>query len=77
MSDWTLGAVRARNMQLEASCKTKDCGRFLRFDLDRLIGSVGANFPIADIPPMTCEDCGGPLSIELAMLHPESGDGGD
>ncbi|MBI3672263.1 MAG: hypothetical protein HY245_02320 [Rhizobiales bacterium] len=73
MSDWTLGAVRARGLQLEASCKTESCRRFFVFDIDRLVDQVGADYLIADIPDLTCEACGGPLKIELAMLHPESG----
>ena len=75
MSDWTLGAVKARNLQLEASCKAPDCGHFYVFDLDRLIASVGADYPLSGIPPMTCEHCGGLLKIELAMLHPEPENG--
>lgn len=71
MSDWTLGAVRARGMQLEASCKNGSCRHFYVFELDQLIGMVGADYPIANIPPMTCEHCGGPLKIELAMGHHE------
>lgn len=71
MSDWTLGAVQARGMQLEASCKNESCRRFYVFELDRLIEIVGADYPISDIPQMTCENCSGPLKIELAMGHHE------
>lgn len=75
MSDWTLGAVRARNMQLEAACKNENCGHFYAFDLAHLIGAVSADYLISGIPPMTCEACGGPLKIELAMGHRESENG--
>jgi hypothetical protein len=71
MSEWTLGAVRARNMQLEAACKAPGCGHFYAFNLDGLIASVGADYPLSGIPPMTCTHCGGPLKIEPAMPHPE------
>ena len=71
MSDWTLGAVQARGMQLEASCKKESCRHFSVFELGRLIEMVGADYLISDIPPMTCESCGGPLKIELATGHQE------
>ncbi|MGH6855627.1 MAG: hypothetical protein ACREDN_09430 [Aestuariivirga sp.] len=74
MNDWTLGAVHQRGMKLEASCKKESCGHFYTFDLERLIEAVGSEYPISDIPPMTCEHCGGPLKIELAMGHREAGD---
>ena len=71
MSDWTLGAVQARGMQLEASCKNEGCRHFYVFELGRLVEMVGADYLISDIPPMTCEHCGAPLTIELAMGHQE------
>ena len=71
MSEWTLGAVQARGMQLEASCKNESCRHFYVFELDRLIGMVGADYAVSDIPLMTCDNCGGPLKIELAMGHQE------
>ena len=38
MSEWTLGQVKAMNLQLEASCRAEGgCRRFFVFDLDRLI----------------------------------------
>ena len=73
MNVWTLGAVRARGMQLEASCKNESCRHFYVFELDQLIGMVGADYPVSDIPSMTCDNCGGPLKIELAMGHHEEG----
>ena len=70
-NDWPLGDVRARRMQVEASCKNESCRRCFNVNLDSLIESVGAGYFISDIPPMTCEACGEPLSIALAMLHPK------
>lgn len=70
MSDWTLGAVRARGLQLEASCKNGSCRRFFIFDIETLIKSVGGDYPISDIPPIACELCGEPLTVELGMLRP-------
>jgi hypothetical protein len=71
MSGWTLGQVKAMNLQLEASCRAEGgCRRFFVFDLDRLIKSVGADYALSDIPPMTCEECGRPLKIELASVPP-------
>jgi hypothetical protein len=71
MSGWTLGQVKAMNLQLEASCRAEGgCRRFFVFDLDRLIEGVGADYALSDIPPMTCEECGRPLKIELASVPP-------
>ena len=71
MSEWTLGQVKAMNLQLEASCRAEGgCRRFYVFDLDRLIERVGADYALSDIPPMTCEECGRPLKIELASVPP-------
>ena len=75
MSEWTLGKVKAMNLQLEASCRAEGgCRRFYVFDLDRLIESVGADYALSDIPPMTCEECGRPLKIELASVPPRQAD---
>ena len=76
MSDWTLGAVRARGMMLEAHCQSVGCRLFFVFSLDKLIGSVGADFPVADIPQMHCEACGGPLEIKLCISNSEGSDQG-
>ena len=37
MSDWTFGAVKARNMAIEAYCQNANCRRFSVFNLDQLI----------------------------------------
>ena len=42
MSDWTFGAVKARNMAVEAYCQNAACRRFYVFDLDYLIAEMGA-----------------------------------
>lgn len=73
MNEWTLGAVLAHGMQLEAHCKNEVCRRFFTFILPGLIESVGPDNLVSDIPPMDCEACGGPLSIVLAMGHQEGG----
>ena len=70
MSAWTLGAVKARGMGLEAFCQTQTCRKFFIFDLDRLIHSVGADYLVSDTPPMTCESCGGVLEYKLVVNHP-------
>ena len=70
MSDWTLGSVKSHHFELEAVCEQDGCRLFWRFDLDRLIEEAGPDFAIADIPPMTCQSCGGPLKVVLASIPP-------
>ncbi len=69
MSDLTLGRVKARGMALEAHCPSGACRRFYIFDLDMLIAETdaGAEFNIADIPPLHCKACRAPLEIRLAV----------
>jgi hypothetical protein len=57
-------------MALEAYCLNKECMRFYAFDLDMLIAKTGADYRIADIPPLDCTQCGGRLDIRLAMMPP-------
>lgn len=71
MTDWTLGLVKARGMALEAYCPNQSCRRFYAFDLDLLVKEASADFRIADIPPLSCDHCGAPLDIRLAMSGPE------
>jgi hypothetical protein len=52
MSDWTLGAVKERNMEINALCQNEACRHFFTFNLDALIEGAGADFLLADIPPM-------------------------
>ena len=72
MSDWTLGLVKARGLALEAHCPSEACRRFYTFDLDMLIAETGAGaeFKIADIPPLDCKECVARLEIRLAMIPP-------
>jgi hypothetical protein len=71
MSDWTLGAVKARNMEIVALCDNESCRRMFTFDLEALIEEEGAGFPLADIPPLNCPRCGtGPLTIRLSFVDP-------
>ena len=56
-------------MQLEAFCSNESCRRFYAFNLDQLIELAGADYLTSDISPMSCEHCGEPLKIELAMGH--------
>jgi hypothetical protein len=74
MTGWTLAAVKARNLSLEAYCQNDGCKRFYAFDLDQLIAGVGADYAVSDIPPMTCEACGGALKIMLAAVPPGQDD---
>jgi hypothetical protein len=67
MSDWTLGALRARAMSLELHCPNSDCRRFQVFDLDRLIEAVGEDFPVAEVPELACEACGTPMLTKIAL----------
>jgi hypothetical protein len=71
MSDWTLGEVRARNMEVNALCDQEECRHLFTFNLDALIEGVGPDFPVADIPPMPCPKCGvSPLLIRLSFVDP-------
>jgi hypothetical protein len=71
MSDWTLGAVKARNMEINALCEQESCRHLFTFDLDALIASVGPDYKLADIPPMECPRCGvSPLAIRLSFVDP-------
>ena len=72
MTDWTLGAIKARNLALEGYCQTEGCKRFFTFDVDRLIALAGPDYLVPDfIPDMTCSECGGRLKTMLAMIPPE------
>jgi hypothetical protein len=58
MSDWTLGAVKARNMEIVALCDQEGCRHLFVFNLDQLIEGVGPDYLLADIPPMACRNAG-------------------
>jgi hypothetical protein len=71
MSDWTLGAVKARNMEIVALCDQAGCRHLFVFNLDQLIEGVGPDYRLADIPPMACPQCGvSPLVIRLSFADP-------
>ncbi len=71
MSDWTFGAVKALNMEIVALCEQEGCRHLFTFDLDQLIEGAGADYKVADIPPMTCPACGaGLLAIRLSFAEP-------
>jgi hypothetical protein len=44
MSDWTLGAVKARNMEIVALCEQESCRHMFVFNLDALIEGVGPDY---------------------------------
>ncbi len=71
---WTLGAIRARNMRLEAACAAPDCGWFASFDLDKLIEGLCPDYPPPDQGPgIACEKCGSDtVRFQLAMVPPGS-----
>ncbi|HMK40033.1 MAG TPA: hypothetical protein VK451_00590 [Methyloceanibacter sp.] len=74
MSDWTLGDIKARNMEIVALCEQESCHHLFVFNLDQLIEGVGAGYKLADFPPMACPACGAePLAIRLSFadIHPD------
>jgi hypothetical protein len=70
MSDWTLGDVKARNMEIIALCEAEGCQHLYAFNLDALIEGVGPDYRLDDIPPMPCQRCGGRLVIRLSFAEP-------
>lgn len=71
MSDWTLGAVKARNMEVVALCEQDSCRHMFVLDLDALIAGVGPDYALDDIPPMPCPRCDvSPLTIRLSFADP-------
>jgi hypothetical protein len=70
---WTLGKIRALNLQLEARCQAPGCPWFGALDLDALIAKVGPDYELPDDPGFACENCGAAgLKFELACLHPDN-----
>jgi hypothetical protein len=70
-TDWTFAQIKARGMQLEGQCMNDDCRRFYVFDIDGLIEHGGPDHPLPEIiPGVVCENCGGELRSQLAVLHP-------
>jgi hypothetical protein len=77
MSDWTLGAIKARNMEIVALCQQESCRHLFVFDLDQLIEGIGSDYKVGDIPPLACPACGvEPLTIRLSFAEPLPGDEG-
>lgn len=78
LSPWTLGQIRAHNLQVEAYCQTPGCNWFCSFDLDRLIEQAGPDYELPDEGPgIACETCGGTgLKFMLAYPHPAPDDTG-
>lgn len=71
MSDWTLGVIKAHNMEINALCQNEACRHLFTFNLDALSEGAGADFLLADIPPMECPACRlGPLAIRLSFVDP-------
>ncbi len=71
MSDWTLGAIKTRHMEINALCEQEGCRHLFVFNLDQLIAGVGPDFALDDIPPMACPQCGeSPLIIRLSFADP-------
>jgi hypothetical protein len=71
MRDWTLGAVKARGMEIVALCEQEGCRQLFAFNLEALIEGAGPDFRLADIPPMACPQCGAsPLLIRLSFQDP-------
>jgi hypothetical protein len=71
MSDWTLGAVKARNMEIVALCEAESYRHMFVFNLDELIDGVGPDYKLDDIPPLSCPRCGvKPLLIRLSFADP-------
>jgi hypothetical protein len=58
MSDWTLGAVKARNMEIVALCEAESCRHMFVFNLDELIDGVGPDYKLDDIPRSLARDAG-------------------
>ena len=58
-------------MEIIALCQNEACRHLFTFNLDQLIEGAGADYKLADIPPMTCPACaGGTLVIRLSFADP-------
>lgn len=68
---WTLGALRARNMQIHALCSNERCGRIFIADTDMLITHFGPEAPLSQFDGQTCEACNSPLKIRLGFKDPD------
>lgn len=72
MSDWTLGSIKAHNMEINALCEADGCRRLYTFNLDTLIAEAGADYKLDDMPSLACPACGvSPLTIRLSFAGPD------
>ena len=71
MTGWTFSSVKVQNLTLEAYCRNDSCRRFYIFDLDQLITTMGPDYLVSDIPQLSCEACGGPMEVKLALVPPQ------
>jgi hypothetical protein len=69
LTSWTLGDVKSSGLELEGACKTTNCNRFVRYNVDDLIARFGADWRVPKMLPARCDGCGQPLEFELAALH--------
>jgi hypothetical protein len=75
MSDWTLGSIKAHNMEIIALCEAEGCQTLYAVGLDPLIAELGADYTLASMPPLGCPACGAMLQIRLSFADPsEDGD---
>ena len=75
---WTLGAIKARGLDLAGKCSQAGCGGFASFDLDGLIEAAGPEYVMPElIPEVSCPLCGGRLKFVLGMPHGGPGNGND
>ena len=73
--NWTLGAIRDGNLQLEVYCQSEGCGWFGILDLDQLIEGAGSDHELPeDGPGFPCEKCGG-TDLKFMLAFPHTGDG--
>ena len=71
-TNWTLAAIKERNLALEGYCEKPGCGYFSVFNVDALIATVGPDYLVPEIlPGAECPACGGKLLFKLAMMRPE------
>ena len=64
-----MGAVKPRNMDINALCENEACRHLFTFNLDALIEGVGADYKLATIPPMTCPACDTGPALLPALLR--------
>ncbi|MBS0248224.1 MAG: hypothetical protein JSR61_16535 [Proteobacteria bacterium] len=66
---WTLGAIRAMNLQLEAACAEPGCGWSSAYDLDKMIAEFGADCELpTEAGGLACGRCGAPVDFGLVAV---------